>query len=157
MTYEASARRIKHIAQGETTGEADIDYMLRTRTIHVQTAADAAAADATNFILMRAEKDCVLKSVHVTPAANVVEDDTDYITVDLNKEDGAAGGLTSLDSFTTEDTGGEDLDARVPLAFTIVESTDTLDAGEILVAEITKAASGKILPDCCWTISYEYV
>jgi hypothetical protein len=116
--------------------------------------ADAAAGDETNYMLMRAEQDIRLKSVYIAAAGDVAEDAANYAVLDLNKENGAAGGLTSIDATDTQTGSGGTLAARVARAFTI-EYDDTLDAGEWLVLEVTKAAAGVVITDLTVDIDYE--
>ena len=59
-----------------------------------------------------------------------------------------AGALTSLDSFTTEITGSGDWVVEIAEEFSGIVVSDTADAGEAIVLEVTKAASGIQLPAC---------
>jgi hypothetical protein len=152
MAIKDSTDLIKHLAH--TQSQDDIDYLLRERVIYCHLPADAAAADATNYILLEADENIELVSAKITCAAAVALNASDYATLDLNIEDGAAGGLTSIDSFTTAATT---LAARVAKSWSGIAVTDTLDAGEILVLEVTKTGSGVVITDCMVEVKFRYL
>lgn len=156
VTYEVTSDRIRPLCHADEEGRANMDFMLRRKHARVYIPADALAADTANHVLMVAEKDIRLKAVSITACAVVTEDAANYAILDLNKEDGAAGGLTSIDSTNTKTGEGGTLAARVPRSYTIAD-TDTLDEGEILVLEKTKAATGVVVEPLLVDIEYELV
>ncbi len=152
--YQDMSERLKTLADGAGK-QSQADYALRHRRRSVVTPADALAADTHSVVLMRAEKDLRLISVVAFPAADVTAHASNYATIDINKADGAGGALTSIDDLNTASGGDAAFDdAHAANAFTIV-TTDTLDEGEVLIAEVTKAASGVALPDMTYEIEYE--
>jgi hypothetical protein len=160
----ANVPDFKTLADRITTHEAHIwdDGIEKSRELQLRRQrtvllpADAAAGDETNYMLMRAEQNIRLISVYIAAAADVAEDAANYAVLDLNKEDGSAGGLTSIDATDTLTGSGGTLAARVARAFTI-EYDDTLDQGEWLVLEVTKAAAGVVVTDLAVDIDYELI
>jgi len=152
--YETVVSRVKHALHMYDDGPDRFDELMRRRSARLMLPADAAAGDATNYVLLKAETGLRLVSVDIAAAAVVTADADNYAILDLNKEDGAAGGLTSLDTTNTKTGEGGTLAARVPRSYSIA-ITDTLDAGEVLVLEVTKAGTGVVVTDLLVDIHYE--
>jgi len=152
MAYKDSTDLLKHIAH--TQSQDDIDFLLRERVARILVPAEAAAADTANYVLLDAEADIELVSISLYPSADVTANNTNFATLDINKEDGAGGGMTSLDAFTTETTGSGDWSARVEEQFSGIAVTDTVDEGELVILEVTKDGTGVQLPDMLVEVWY---
>lgn len=140
-TYETNVAKIKHLAHADSDGPSNLDNLLRKRRVrmHLQTAATVTG----EWTIMTAEGDCEILSAEIIPANALTANDTNYATFTIGSADGAGGAVTSFDSFNTKITGGTgDWVQGVPEAFTIVSSTDTLDAGEALMLVQASAAAG---------------
>jgi hypothetical protein len=155
MGYEATSEKVKHLAHTVTDGERDADRMLRRETLQVSVTPVAVAGTASNHTLavIPAHHAAVtLISASLTFEADVVEDDTDYITLSLLG--GTAGAMSALmTAVTTKVTGGIDISADVPLALTL--TTTALVAGNVIELGVAKAASGKVLPNGVFTLVYD--
>jgi len=160
--YKEMARRIAPLADqvgsdtvaGDTSGFIDAFDALTKRVVRASIAPSVTPGTAENFIIMEAEADLELLSVKYHPDDALTANACDYATLDINKEDGAAGGLTSLDAITTEVSGTDDWAARVAESFGGIGVNDTLDAGEILVLQITKTGCGVAVPHGTLEVTY---
>lgn len=146
-TIKDTANVTRRVFHGQTI-DADIDESISDLQLSILLPADALAADATDYILFEAKDNSwALQSASICAGAVVTEDVANYAIFDLSTEDGAAGGLVSLDLTNTETAVGGTLAARVPRDFTIVPATDLIPVGSILVLHVTKANAGVLVPD----------
>lgn len=148
-TYETAVAPIKalsHDVDG-TDQEADVDYKLRTKTLHFPLMiVDVAAATAENMLWV-ADKDVTVLSATIIPGVDVTAHNTDYKTLTLSVEDGAAGAVHDLAAaVTTEITGGGSWTKSVPWSFAIVPDTnDTIPEGNVLLLTVTHATTGVVI------------
>lgn len=110
-------------------------------------AADATAATATaESLIPRHPRQERVTSIEYVPAAALTANDTDYVTITIRKRDGAGGAAATVATLTTKITGGSgDWTAFVPVSLGTITNGDLL-VGDLLTIEITKAASGKVVP-----------
>jgi len=154
-TFETIAKYLSAFVHHEAGGPAQVQVMTRGRVARLIVPADAAAGDARNIPLLRAEQAIIVQSIRIIPAADVTEHDTNYATLDLSTEDGLAGGFTSVQAVTTKITGGIDLDARVLVApFTSAVGL-AMAAGRTLWIVQTKAAAGTAISQLCIEVHYD--
>ena len=153
--YSDIQDRLSSLVDSLTAGPATLNAALTRETINVNIAADAAAGTAKNAVLFKAPAACRIVAARYIPGAVVTQDAANYAILDLNKEDGAAGGLTSLDSYSTQTAGNGTIAARVGFAWAMVIS-DTLAVNEVLVLEITKAGTGVALSEAVVQLTVEY-
>lgn len=153
MTYVATAKRLSHIAHEESTGPADVDYMLRTRTVRVKTPVDAAAATETEHVLFTTEKACHILLARVVPQGATAADDTDYATLALKVGDLAAGALgAAIATKTTQVTGGAALAANTKLD--VYSGSSAVAADKRVSLAVTKTGDGKVVPVLLVEVTY---
>ena len=146
-TIKDTANVLRRVFHGQTM-DADIDESISDVQLDILLPEDALAADATNHILFEAKDNSYqLLSASICAGAVVTQAAVNYAILDLSTEDGAAGGLVSLDLTNTETGVGGTLAARVPRDFTIVPATDLIPVGSILVLAVTKNGAGVVVTD----------
>ncbi len=122
-------------------------------------AADAAAATTTaanHFFENKTGRQLEVTSVTILPDGTVTANDTNYATITLEREDGAAGGKETVAVITTKITGGSgDWAAGVPVTLTITSANRFIDPDAVLSMKIAKAASGVAIPASVATVKME--
>lgn len=115
----------------------------------VQAVAQDAAANtnttATGFWV--APIDCELKSVYIRTASTLTASDTNYATIQILNDDGAAGTPVEMANVTTETAasgGSGDWAANVPVEMTVTQQY--MQQGEVLYYANTKSGTGVQTP-----------
>ncbi len=152
--YKDAVDLIKHLIQSIGV-PADLDYLFRTRVIRVLIPADAAAADASKYELLMADKAMTITNVDLVPGAALTADDTDYKTLTLGKGDNAGGALTSLAAKTTKITGGTGNWAE-GAKINWLATRKALTAGQRVALDVAKTGNGVVVPDTLIEITVEY-
>ena len=139
---------ITWLGMASSTGKDSLDRCLRC-IVDAKPVGSSAATGTFRFPLFRAKEACRVKSAGFITDTGQASDASNYRTVKLSKNDGVGGADTDFDS-----KGGVSaaLTADRRTAFTMVESTDTLAAGDWLIGIITSTGTGAALGD----ISFEY-
>jgi hypothetical protein len=90
----------------------------------------------------------VITSVRITSMGTVVADNTDYVTINVYKADGAAGTHVLVASWDSRAANQNGLAAGIPDAFALsaVAGAINLLETDILTYEVLKAGAGKIVP-----------
>jgi len=153
--YSDIQDRLSSLVDSLSSGPATLNAALCRETISVVVSADAAAGTAKNVVLFKAPAACRIVAARYIPNAAVTAHADNFAVLDLNKEDGAAGGLASLDSYSTDSDVNGTIAARVGFAWAMV-ITDTLAVNELAVLEITKAGTGVALPEGLVQLTVEY-
>jgi len=153
MAIATSTDLLIHYAH--TQSETDVDYALRYRTMHVERAADALAADTSVHYLMTGIKAGRLTSASVLPEAALVAHAANFATLSICPYTLATGVVAAAyDAITTEITGTGDWVAGVAEAFTIAPATDVFAATQGIALTVAKDGAGVVVPRC--TIEIEY-
>ncbi len=107
--------------------------------------ADAAAADTTTGRrFFTASEDCELYSLTIDPAGALAADNTDNATITVKRYNANGTGETTCGTYTSNVAGGA-LVSGTPKAITVATPI-AFTAGQYAKAEITKGASGKVVP-----------
>jgi hypothetical protein len=90
----------------------------------------------------------VITSVKYTTLGTLAADPTDYVGINVYKADGAAGTHVLVASYDSRAANQGAMAAGIPVAFALSTVAGALNLLEtdILTYEVTKAASGKIVP-----------
>lgn len=130
---------------------------LRTRYCqYAKTAADAMASTTTTISFFRAPVAVTITNVYIIPNNSLTADNTNYATVSIKKADGAGGSKTSCASITTKITDSNDWAADTTLTMTLdtTYANRQLAAGNVMILDIAKAASGVAVPICEIVVEY---
>jgi hypothetical protein len=135
-----------NLGAGSTVFDAaeQLKRLTRRQPAYSHVLQDAAAATATAFTpFFRAHSKCRVVAAHLLPIANLTANDTNYATISLKKEDGAAGGAATLGQLLTKITGGTgNWAAKVTEPITLTVANCELDEGHVLGVDVAKAAAG---------------
>ena len=119
-------------------------------------AQDAAAnTNTTNTGFWVAPIDCELKSIYIRTASTLSADDTNYATLQVLNDDGAAGTPVEMANVTTEESasgGSGDWAANVPVRMTITQKYMQQD--EVLYYANTKSGSGVQTPAFDYSVHF---
>lgn len=130
-----------------TTADTLIDYLLSEPAIHQIPADSAANANTTaqHFFRVPTGQAREVVSVYLLPNSTLTADSSNYATLTIEKEDGAAGGKTTVATLATNVTSWA---TGVPAAFTLstTKANVLLDAGEVLSVKIVKSGTGVSVP-----------
>lgn len=111
-------------------------------------AQDAAAnTNTANTGFWVAPIDCELKSVYIRPGSTLTASDTNYTTLQILNDDGAAGTpveMATLNTKTASGGGSGDWATNVPERMTI--SQRYMQQGEVLYLAATKSGAGVQAP-----------
>lgn len=146
MSLTTAVSRISDGAGAEVDGSDYIHAALRRKQVTLwwrDIAADS-VAQVSFGPLPYAVK---FRSAKFIPALAVTADDTDYATITVGSDNGAAGGITTLQEITTETSGSGgtgDLVAGTAVALGSITNADTVAAGKYLTVLLAKAASGVV-------------
>lgn len=113
-----------------------------------KSAADGSAGATLSHYLYRADTARTITAVRIIPDGTLTAHATNYATISIAVEDGAAGAVGTAASQTTKTTGAGgsgDWAAGVPVDITL-GATVALSAGQVLKGSIAKAASGVVVP-----------
>ena len=137
---------------------ADIEYALLSHTAPCYTPLEGTAGADYDHYLWRAPKACTVTGVWLVPNGTLTAHDTNYKTVSVGKEDGAAGGFTDIVTpVTTKITGGTGNWAiGVVETLTVVPASAHLDAGQVLAMTTDFTAAGVATPPCAVVIEYQF-
>jgi hypothetical protein len=130
---------------GEDTINGLTDFEIR----YEKAAADAMASTTTaNTLFWANPYDFSVKIVgaKVAPASTIATDETDYVTVTIKVDDGAAGTPATAVSWVSNAAGTGAWATGICEAGTLTAANCTVVAGACLWFNIAKAASGKIVP-----------
>jgi hypothetical protein len=142
MGFTTSCKLIAALADSESGGAAYVDDALRRRQI-VLTYTDVAAADVGQASFGPLPYGVRFNSAKLLPTKAMTAHDTNYGTLAIGSDDGAAGGITALQTVTTKSTGGTgNWVAGTAIALSSIDAADTVAAGRYLTVGVTKAASG---------------
>jgi hypothetical protein len=158
--YEEMAAKQRSQHEGEA-GSANVNVgatlyehaLRRIDGVSVFKPTEALAADTPSYVIWQAPVAGKLKSVGFIPITAVTAHASNYATMALAI--GTAGSMVTIDSFNSSTGTGSTWAALVKKAFTIVESTDTMAAGDVMTITVTKAASGVLIPQGVFIIDFE--
>jgi hypothetical protein len=111
----------------------------------VDAMASTTTADKTMF---RAQVHGVITGVRIGTLGTLAADNTDYVTINVYKADGAGGARVLVASYDSRAANQGALAAGVPKAFALsaVAGAINLLETDILTYEVLKAGAGKIVP-----------
>jgi hypothetical protein len=111
----------------------------------VDAMASTTTAEKTMF---RSQVHGVVTGVRITTLGTLVADNTDYVTINVYKADGAAGTHVLIASYDSRAANQGALAAGVPKSFALsaVAGAINLLETDILTYEVTKAGAGKVVP-----------
>jgi hypothetical protein len=112
-------------------------------------AVDAMASTTTaEKTMYRAQVHGVITGVRITTLGTLAADNTDYVTINVYKADGAGGTHVLVASYDSRAANQGALAAGVPKAFALsaVSGAINLLETDILTYEVTKSGAGKIVP-----------
>jgi len=127
----------------------EVDGMREHTVIFVKGAADAMAADTTaSTAFWRAPRDCDVISADYNTVGTVAAHASNGAGIVLNKADGAGGAATAIGTYSSLSGAQGAIASNVPAVIPISTTAATvrLAAGNVLTFQITKAASGQIVP-----------
>lgn len=132
----------------------------RTYTLR-KAAVDAMASTTTAYTAapqIRMPRACRVLGAYFQPEGTAAADDTDYITLEVVKGDGAAGSAVICASKTTKTTGGTaglaaGVTATLALAAAIADTR--IPAGSVLGFALAKGGAGKVTPIGTFTVDVE--
>jgi len=118
-------------------------------------AADGAAATATaEHAIFKAPEAVTVTKVYFIPDSTLTADDTNYATLLVYRRDGDGTNQVTIGSIQTTITAGtNDWAAFVAEDFGSLSNT-ALTTGQQITVEITKAASGVVVPAGAWQVEY---
>lgn len=143
MALSDSTPLLEQFAHGQTNGQVNLRYALRTRWLAIGVGGDIPASASTirqSILRAPAGRTVTIVSAGFVTDGGQASDATDYRSILLGKHDGAGGSVTPFD---TKGGASTAVTADSYTAFTIVESTDTLAATEVLQVSITGNGAGK--------------
>jgi len=130
-----------------TTADTLIDYLLSESATAYVPADSAANANTTaqHFFRVPTGQAREVVSIYLLPNSTLTADSSNYVTLTAEKEDGAAGGKTTVATLVTSATSWA---TGVPVAFTLstTKANLLLDAGEVLSWKAVKAGTGVSIP-----------
>lgn len=128
------------------------DLLFTKQAVYTKVLADAAAATATPITpFHRFDTAYDITGIYILPATTVAADGSNYLTVLIATEDGAAGTPVAVGNRTTASVAlTETTTASVTLS-----GTTTGAAGDILTLQVTKTGTGAVLPQCTVVVTYE--
>jgi len=129
----------------DPTGETN---RMHEHTFQFDLDADASLAERG----IRIPKACIVKSVTFTPNAALAANGTNYITLDVQKRDGAGGAAVSVATTNTNTAGANvSLAAFVPQTVTITTTAanKTFAAGNVLTFKSTETGAPTTPIGCC--------
>lgn len=135
--YEDAVKALKHFG-GPGGFDDEIDYAFRHRLVSVHVNL-LTASTAYRVPLCTADKAMTIVSAGFITDAGAVSDATNYRNAKLQKHTAASATATLFD---TKGGASTAITADLPTAFTIVESTDTLAATEVLEVLFDVAGTG---------------
>lgn len=144
MSLTTAVRRLSHGAGAETDGDAYIQAAMRRKQVLLSWR-DIAAASVAQVSFGPLPYAVRFRSAKLLPAIAVTAHDTTYATITVGSDDGAAGGVTSLQAKTTKITGGTgNWVAGTAIALSDITNADTVAAGAYLTVTVAKASTGVI-------------
>jgi len=144
MGFTTSCKLIAALADSESGGAAYVDDALRRRQI-VLTYTDVAAADVGQVSFGPLPYGVRFNSAKLLPTKALTAHDTTYATIAIGSDDGAAGGVTALQTITTKATGGTgNWVAGTAIALSSIDAADTVAAAKYLTATVAKASTGVV-------------
>lgn len=139
MAMADVAKRLTHLADAESGGVADADYLLRRRTLPFLMSIGTASL---RYQLTRADKAFKIISASLSPSATYAADNTNNVTLALRKHDGAGGSATASSASRQSNVAGGAITASQKTAFTInTDGTEDLAAGDWLELNVTVAGT----------------
>lgn len=144
MGFTTSCQLIAALADSETSGASYVKDALRRRQV-VLTYTDAAAADVGQVSFGPLPYGVRFASAKLLPTKALTAHDTTYATIAVGSDDGAAGGVTALQTVTTKATGGTgNWVAGTAIALSSIDAADTVAAGRYLTVTVAKASTGVV-------------
>jgi len=152
-SLETMKRRLRGLFGASDEGAADtdndvtdqVDAQFEDYSQWVKAAADAMAADATAATYFyRAKRALEVLTVYIIPTATLTGHASNNATIVINKHDGAGGAATIVATITTTASWA----AGTPVALTVSTTAGValLTAGQVLSFQISKNASGVVVP-----------
>jgi len=140
MSHQTAALRIAHLAHA-VAGEKDyvIDQLTR-KTYPVQYQDLLLTDTGQSTIYIPEGVTCI--AAKLTPIISAAQHDTNYVTVNVGYDNGAAGGWTSLQSITSKITGGVAHVAGTAIALASIGPLVSIAGGKHFGMLITKAGAG---------------
>lgn len=129
----------------DPTGETN---KLHEHTFQFELDADASLVERG----IRVPKACIVKSVTFTPTTLLAANGSSYITLDVQKRDGAGGSAVSVATTNTNSAGANvSLAAFVPATLTITSTAanKTFAAGNVLTFKSTETGTPATPLGCC--------
>lgn len=144
MGMKEACARISHGAHAETSGDAYLHAALRRRQVALRWS-DNAAADVHQVSFGPLPYAIRMRLAKLLPSIAVTAHDTTYATITVGYDDGAAGGVTSLQAVTSKITGGTgNWVAGTAIALSSIGAEDTVAAGKYLTVTVAKASTGVV-------------
>jgi hypothetical protein len=144
MGFTTSCKLIAALADSESGGAAYVDDALRRRQI-VLTYTDVAAADVGAVSFGPLPYGVRFNSAKLLPTKALIGHDSTYATIVIGSDDGAAGGVSALQTLTTKLTGGTGhWTAGVAVALSSIDNADTVAAAKYLTVTVAKASTGVV-------------
>ena len=146
-TAEADARILACLCHGSSTGVSNAQIALRRKEWLLYVPAEGSAGATSQRPHAYLPKGITGVSAKIYPFGAMTANDTNYATIGIGSDDGAAGTFTSVADVTTKSTGGTgNWTAGTAVSFSTFTPADTIAAGVYLGIKIAKAASGVQLP-----------
>lgn len=134
--------------------------LIRHTFILRKPAADAMAADTTAYTAadqIRIPRACRILGANIQPLSTLTAHASNNCSVNVVKGDGAAGAAVVMATYTSDVAGGN-LAAGVTKAMTVTSTlaNQRAAAGSVLSFNITKAASGVVVPILTISVDVEW-
>uniref|UniRef100_A0A6H1ZU75 Uncharacterized protein n=1 Tax=viral metagenome TaxID=1070528 RepID=A0A6H1ZU75_9ZZZZ len=144
-------------AQAEYGTIADIEYAMLSHTATGYLLLEAVAATDYTTYFWRAPKACTVTGAWLVPNGTLTADNTNFSTVSIGKEDGAAGGITAVvTALTTAITGTGNWAIGTTETFAVLPASAHMDAGEVLAFVSAKSGTGVAVPSCSVIVEYKF-
>ncbi len=152
-TYEQTAKTLKHIADDLADASGDkLDGMLRDFE-HTFDKGQIDAGATVGFRLGRKlEKAVTIDTFEIIPGAALTAHASNNATVALKYDDGAGGSETTIATVDTDSGGSGSWAVGVAIPVTI-STPVSLAAGTYLILDVSKNASGVVVPASSFYVS----
>lgn len=150
---QANAHAFSHISSTIASSQIPAAHKRRF-SHHVKEADDSAAGDATAEIPVFQAQDAVtITGAFYLPASTLTANDTDYATLLCYRRDSSGGSQATIASVATTTGGSGNWTAFDGVSLGTLSNT-AIASGEMVTFEITKAASGVVVPRGSFQIEY---